>query len=307
MKLFSLRGLKLKRKIVLSSFLLVTQASLCTIGLTASGIDYPAVRYVSSVGPIPPPIHKEYKPEYISTVNAVYKEVKLDDSKSKWVFGRTREVIWGDRSKNEIALTFDDGFDRKSIERALDVLKNENIKCTFFVVGEALKDNPDLWKRAVAEGHQICNHTHSHTFLSGLSDEKVRAEISEWETDAKNVLGESYFEKMKHDFPFMRLPGGSGSKSKRILKVVSDLKYIPVSWADETVSSILNHYDLKKVDSSVLAPKITNHVVGYTMKGTIILLHFNIYDTRTLTDTIEGIKKKGYILKQVSDIISASE
>ena len=45
-----------------------------------------------------------------------------------------------------------------------------NIQGTFFVIGSQLKAHPDLWQQAVADGHQICNHTYTHTCLSSLWD-----------------------------------------------------------------------------------------------------------------------------------------
>jgi cellulose synthase/poly-beta-1,6-N-acetylglucosamine synthase-like glycosyltransferase/peptidoglycan/xylan/chitin deacetylase (PgdA/CDA1 family) len=65
-----------------------------------------------------------------------------------------------------IALTFDDGPDPVWTPKVLDLLKAQQVKATFFVVGTAVAAHPELARRIVAEGHQIALHTFTHTNLS---------------------------------------------------------------------------------------------------------------------------------------------
>lgn len=63
-----------------------------------------------------------------------------------------------------IALTFDDGPWPESTAQVLDILKKNQIKGTFFVVGENVKNFPNLLKQEIAEGHVIGNHTWHHWY-----------------------------------------------------------------------------------------------------------------------------------------------
>ncbi len=63
-------------------------------------------------------------------------------------------------------LTFDDGPSQTVTPQILDLLKQENIKATFFVLGMRVKANPDLVKREYEEGHYIANHGYSHDYAS---------------------------------------------------------------------------------------------------------------------------------------------
>ncbi|MHC5833486.1 MAG: polysaccharide deacetylase family protein, partial [Nostoc sp.] len=63
------------------------------------------------------------------------------------------------QGKKVIALTFDDGPWPQTTEQVLDILRANNIKGTFFVVGQNLKNYPELGKQIVAQGHVIANHT----------------------------------------------------------------------------------------------------------------------------------------------------
>jgi len=67
------------------------------------------------------------------------------------------------KSEQKIAyLTFDDGPTLKATPKILDILKEENVVATFFVVGKHVKENPELVKRAYDEGHFIANHGYNH-------------------------------------------------------------------------------------------------------------------------------------------------
>ncbi|MCX7709136.1 MAG: polysaccharide deacetylase family protein [Clostridia bacterium] len=224
-------------------------------------------------------------------------------AKRNWSFKYKKAVTWGNRSTNAVALTFDDGVDKKSIERTLKALKKENARCTFFVTGVNLSTYAGLWRQAVEEGHQVCNHTQNHKMLEGLSNDKAIQEIRGWEKTAGEVLGQEYLTRMKQDFPFVRLPGGSGNSSSRIIKIVSDLKYIPVGWSAETLHSVISRYDKKKNSADTIAKSVANHVVGSAQNGAIILLHFDSYNTLKLEYILKTIKERGKEIRPVSEIL----
>lgn len=72
-----------------------------------------------------------------------------------------------------IALTFDDGPDARNTAKILDILKEENISATFFLVGERVGHYPTVVKRIFNEGHLIANHSQSHQDLEGLTNEEI--------------------------------------------------------------------------------------------------------------------------------------
>ncbi len=213
------------------------------------------------------------------------------------------KTIYAGANRPNVALTFDDGYNKKTIIKVLDSLKKNNVKATFFIIGKVLDDYPEVWKRAVAEGHQICNHTASHKTLTSLSDEQVKNEITGWETCVKKVLGKDYFDRMKKEFPYLRLPGGGGAKSNRILSIAQTCGYKVIGWNLETISSVINPM---RSNNSVpeIADKIQQHVVNRCSNGSIILLHFNEYDIRNIDGIITGIKKRGFGLQTVTQVIS---
>ncbi|WP_337101969.1 polysaccharide deacetylase family protein [Paenibacillus sp. YIM B09110] len=88
-----------------------------------------------------------------------------------------------------IALTFDDGPDKRYTPAILDILKEKGVKATFFVVGLQVNKSPEVLKRIVKEGHEIGNHTYNHKDLSKLSKDAILKEINDSDKLIKDAVG----------------------------------------------------------------------------------------------------------------------
>ncbi len=110
----------------------------------------------------------------------VYKQIP-----SSYVIQRT-----GDKPK-KIVLTFDDGPDPVWTPKVLDILKEENVKAAFFIVGQNGQTNPDLVKRIVADGHEIGNHSFTHPNLGEIPDGIVDLELNATQRLIESLTGRS--------------------------------------------------------------------------------------------------------------------
>lgn len=189
-----------------------------------------------------------------------------------------------------IALTFDDGPDKDFTPQVLDILKNNNVKATFFVVGEKVEYNPEIIKRQYEEGHEIGNHTFTHINVSKNGYDKIYKEINNTQQVIKKVIGK--------EPKLFRPPYRAISKDMCNIVKENDMNIVLWSnldardWSNPGVHNIIN----------TITSKVQN--------GTIILLHDynNIRNKKSQTIqalevVIPKLKEMGYKFVTVSELI----
>ena len=130
-----------------------------------------------------------------------------------------------------VCLTFDDGYGEAAIVTVLDCLRENEVHCTFFIIGTCLKKYPGLWRQAVEDGHEIAYHTMTHQSLNRRSNKQIVRDINEWNETARSVLGAGYA------IPkIARAPGGSASK--RVRRLMSALGYKLIYWSSDTFTGV---------------------------------------------------------------------
>ena len=112
-------------------------------------------------------------------------------------------------------LTFDDGPSSSVTPQILDILKNNNVKATFFVLGSNVEKHPELVKRMAREGHAIANHTYSHDMKYIYSNpENFMEEINKTKDAIINIAGEEKYAGV------IRFPGGAFREERAEFKSV---------------------------------------------------------------------------------------
>lgn len=193
-----------------------------------------------------------------------------------------------DYEDKTVYLTFDDGPNKQNTEKILDVLKDQGIRGTFFLVGKNVLQCPDVVKRMYTEGNAIGNHTYDHEYKKVYqSPEAYTAELEKTDDAIHNILGVRPI--------ISRAPGGtSGHFTKAFWNRVTSLGYIEVGWnalagdADGTAPTAPKMVSAIK---SQLAkrPYLNNHLV--------ILMHDasgHGETVKALPDIIALLKAEGY-------------
>ena len=168
-----------------------------------------------------------------------------------------------DTTEKVIALTFDDGPDTRFTPQVLDVLKQYDVRATFFCVGEKAEANPGLIKRIQNEGHLIGNHSYSHRAIFPLfTQRKMIAELEHTRLILEKLSGEK--------IRFFRPPFGVTNPT--VGSVIRELDYIPVGWS-------IRSFDTKgePVD------KVLDRIIKQITPGAVILLHDRMPDCAVLT------------------------
>ena len=185
-------------------------------------------------------------------------------------------------SNKTIALTFDDGPDPVYTDMILDVLKEKDVKATFFLVGEKMKQNPLVAERIFKEGHCLANHTYTHINLEKKSYKEVLSSIEQTEEALVRVCGES--------LKLFRPPWGHITKEEN--ENLTKVGYKVVLWD-------VNSDDYKSRIS-------VNEIIYNVMEGVgdqkIVLFHDSDYQCKAsrkntalaLPQIIDLLKEMGY-------------
>lgn len=96
----------------------------------------------------------------------------------------------GTRNREQIAITIDDGPDAVHTPRMLDIFRDHAVKATFFVVGGAAEQYPELVRRMRKEGHEVGSHSYSHPYFHKLSWSGAIREIGMTGWVLNRILGE---------------------------------------------------------------------------------------------------------------------
>jgi peptidoglycan/xylan/chitin deacetylase (PgdA/CDA1 family) len=180
----------------------------------------------------------------------------------------------GPASGKQVALTFDDGPDPEVTPQILDILKQEGVPATFFLVGSKVERYPELVRREVAEGHDLGNHTYHHFELTDLDPAGVRAEI----TRTNDALERHVGAKTR----WFRAPGCH--YTPEAVQVIRKCGMVRVDtldnsgdWANPGVSAILRR------------------TLAHLSPGDVILCHDRIPQTvEALPRLIHTLRKRGY-------------
>lgn len=187
------------------------------------------------------------------------------------------------QQEKPIALTFNCAWDNGDVQTILDILKENNITATFFLVGQWAEKYPDSVKAIAQAGHEIGNHSYSHQDFAALDEKRLVEEISRCSSAIEQITGRVP--------ELMRVP--SGSYSDTAIAVIERMGMMPIQWDADSL-------DWKKVS----ARQIIKNVTKKAQPGSIVLLHCGAKNTASaLPGLIEKLKKDGYTFTTVGDMI----
>ena len=184
-------------------------------------------------------------------------------------------------------LTFDDG-PNYNTEKILDILKENNIKATFFLVGGMIENCPSTVKRIYDEGHTLANHTYSHTY-SYSTKEDFLEEISKTDSLISEAIGEEY------KSYFIRVPGGSMGKT--VAKdAIKENGYKSINW-----TALFGDAERGgRVDSKYILNRV-KETTGDDQYEVILAHGTKSITADTLQDVINNLSEEGYIFEPLKE------
>lgn len=207
--------------------------------------------------------------------------------------------IYKHQDNKRVFLTFDDGPSTSVTPYILDLLSQQNVKATFFVLGSKVEANPDLVKREYDEGHYIANHGYSHKYSEMYSStQNVLDEYNKTNDLIKEAIGNHNYNSL-----VFRFPGGSSGGP------YNDLK--------QEAKELLKQNGIASLDWNAL----TNDAAGANTKEKIMENFYNTVQNKTsivilmhdapdkiltyecLPEIIQYFKDNGYEFKTMYNVI----
>ncbi|MEG4208548.1 polysaccharide deacetylase family protein [Microcoleus sp. S13_B4] len=219
---------------------------------------------------------------------AQLQEIRFQSGVPSQFQGTTIREAKLDSQHKAIALTFDDGPWPTTTTQILDILKENNIKATFFWVGRYLQTYPEIGKQVAQAGHAIGNHTWSHEYIKYNEDGAAR-EIDRTSSLIEELTG--------IQTSMFRPPGGILNNG--LAAYAQKKNYAVVMWSADS-------FDWRSLTESLM-----DNVMRQANSGAIVLMHDGggnrSRTVKVLPDVIARLRKEGYIFVTVPELLQMQE
>ncbi|MEG4231117.1 polysaccharide deacetylase family protein [Microcoleus sp. Pol11C3] len=229
-----------------------------------------------------------HRVEFSEQAIAQLQEIRFQSAVPSQFKGTSIREAKLDSQHKAIALTFDDGPWPTTTTQILDILKENNIKATFFWVGRYLQTYPKIGKQVAAAGHAIGNHTWNHQYIQYNEDGAAR-EIDRTSSLIEELTG--------IQTSMFRPPGGILNNG--LAAYAQKKNYTVVMWSADS-------FDWRSLTESLM-----DNVMRQAHSGGIVLMHDGggnrSRTVKVLPDIIARLRKEGYIFVTVPELLQMQE
>ena len=184
---------------------------------------------------------------------------------------------------NKVALTMNCAWNADDIDQILEVLKQNNAKITFFLVGDWIDKFPEAVKKIYEDGHEIASHSNTHPHVNNLTYEENIEEIEKSNEKIEKITGQRT--------QIYRAPYGEYNNT--VIQAAQDKGYYTIQWSLDTLDY-----------TGLTGDEMWNRIQDKIKAGDIILTHNGTkYTADSLDMLIKNIKQKGFEIVTVSNLI----
>ncbi|MEK5502085.1 polysaccharide deacetylase family protein [Bacillus sp. FSL M8-0168] len=214
--------------------------------------------------------------EKLLVYDQVKPEVRLESLKPEPIYR-------GHPDKPMVSFLINVAWGNEHLTKMLPVLKENDVKATFFLEGRWVKNHPELAKTIVRDGHEIGNHSYNHPDMSKLTSERISEQLRLTNRQIKETIGVE---------PKWFAPP-SGSFRKEVVDQARKMGMGTVMWTVDTI-------DWQKPQPAVLQHRVLSKVHN----GAMILMHPTDPTAKSLGILIQKLKEKGYHIGTVSQLLN---
>lgn len=189
----------------------------------------------------------------------------------------------------KVSVSFDAAWGADDTDELLRILKENNVKATFFLCGYWVEKYPDEVKKIAEAGHDLGNHSATHPHMSQLTAEQITDELQKCHQNVKDLTG---IEMNLFRPPF-------GEYDNEVIETAAVNGYHTIQWDIDSL-------DWKEQGAQAEINQVLNH--KHLGNGSIILFHNDAkYTPKVLETILKGLKEKGYEIVPVSELIHRGE
>lgn len=206
-------------------------------------------------------------------------------SVSNTVGDRELPIYCVETAEKKVALSFDAAWGNEDTQTILSILEKHNVHVTFFMTGGWVESFSEDVKAIHAAGHDLGNHSENHKDMTQLSDEEIQEEIRKVHNKVKELTGEEMWLFWP---PY-------GAYDNHVIKGVKACGYQAIQWDVDSL-------DWKDYGADSIIKTVCEH--KHLGSGFIILCHNGAkYTAEALDAMIAGLKKQGYTIVPVSELL----
>ncbi len=185
--------------------------------------------------------------------------------------------------KNELALGINCAWGNEDIPKILETLDQENVKATFFILGQWCEKYPESVRMIAQHGHEIASHGYSHDDMTAMGREELASQVQRGMDVLYGLCGST---------PKLIRPP-SGAYNDLVIETIEGLGYCPIQW------------DVDSLDwKGLSAVQIVERVAPKCRKGSIILLHSGAeHSADALPELLSRIRERGFSFVPVGELI----
>ncbi len=193
-------------------------------------------------------------------------------------------IFRGSTDKASVSLMFNVDWGEEYIPELLEILKQEDVKATFFPTGTWAEQNSELLAQVISDGHEVGNHGGSHVHVEHLSKEKLQDVIKQGESMILQATGVS---------PAKLFAPPYGEWSDSTVEYALEIGYQTILWSVDTV------------DWRLPAPEVIwKRALAGAKPGALILLHPTEPTVEALPEILSGLKQKNLNIVIVSELLN---
>lgn len=196
--------------------------------------------------------------------------------------GKPQPIFHGNPAVPKVAFACNVFWGEEFLPDMLNTLAANDVKITFFIGGRWAKRYPDVLKDLAGHGHELGNHSYSHPHPNSLSKEKNKEQIIKTQDLVNELTG---VKTLLYAPPY-------GEYNDTVLLAAKELGYETIMWSIDTI-------DWQRPPVEIVKSRVLKKIHN----GAIILIHPTEPTAKALPELIKEIKKQGYQIVTVSDII----